>query len=114
VVNLNGPSNLIGVRPAAKLQLAKTILLAVDCDFFRRESLQDGVYGLGVNLLRPGSENQARYIGTQPSVGIYWQVDRHFSLSGAYTHFSVGPFLTESATPGRDVNYAAVWATYKF
>jgi len=113
VVNLNGPSNLIGVRPAAKLQLAKTILLAVDCDFFRRESLQDGVYGLGVNLLRPGSENQARYIGTQPSVGIYWQVNRHFSVSAAYTHFFVGPFPTESATPGRDV-YAAVWATYEF
>lgn len=114
VVNLNGPSNLIGARPAAKLQLAKNVLLAVDYDFFRRESLQDGVYGLGANLLRSGRENQARYIGSQPSVGIYWQADRHFSLSAVYAHFSVGPFLTESATPGRNVNYAAIWATYKF
>jgi hypothetical protein len=114
VINLNGPSNLIGVRPAAKFQLAKTVLLDVDYDFAWRESLQDGVYGLGVNLLRSGVENQARYIGSQPSMGVYWQANRHFSLSGAYTHFFVGPFLTESATPGRDVNYAAVWATYKF
>jgi hypothetical protein len=114
VVNLNGPSNLIGVRPAAKFQLEKSILLSIDYDFFRRESLQDGVYGLGVNLLRSGIENQARVIGSQPSVGVNWQVDRHFSLSAAYTHFFVGPFLTESATPGRDVNYAAIWATYKF
>jgi hypothetical protein len=114
VVNLNGPSNLIGVRPAAKFQLSKSVLLAVDYDFAWRESLQDGVYGLGVNLLRSGLENQARYIGSQPSTGIYWQVNRHFSLSAAYTHFFAGPFLTESASPGRDVDYAATWATYKF
>jgi hypothetical protein len=114
VINLNGPSNLMGVRPAAKFQLSKNVLLAVDYDFFWRESLQDGVYGLAVNLLRSAFENQARHIGSQPSVGIYWQADRHFSLSAAYTHFSTGPFLTESATPGRNVNYAAIWATYKF
>jgi hypothetical protein len=114
VVNLNGPSNLIGVRPAAKFQLSKSVLLVVDYDFFWRQSLQDGVYGLGVNLLRSGLENQARHIGSQPSMGVYWQANRHFSVSAAYTHFFVGPFLTESATPGRDVNYAAVWATYKF
>jgi len=114
VVNLNGPSNLIGLRPIAKLQLAKNVRLVVDYGFFWRESLQDGMYGLGVNLLRSGLENQARYIGSQPSVGIYWQLNRHFSLSAAYDHFSVGPFLTESATPGRNVNYAAIWATYEF
>jgi Alginate export len=114
VVNLNGPSNLIGVRPAAKLQVAKTVLLAVDYDFAWRKSLQDGVYGLGVNLLRSGLENQSRFIGSQPSIGIYWQVDRHVSLSAAYTHFFAGPFLTESASPGRDVNYAVIEASYKF
>lgn len=72
------------------------------------------MYGLGVNLLRSGLDNQSRHIGSQPSVGIYWQLNRHFSLSAAYTHFSVGPFLIESVTPGRNVNYAAIWATYEF
>jgi hypothetical protein len=114
VINLNGPSNLVGVRPAARFQLAKSVFLAVDFDFFWRESLRDGVYGLGVNLLRSGLENQARYIGNQPSTGVSWQANRHFNLSAAYAHFFVGPFLTESATPGRDVDYAAIWASYKF
>jgi hypothetical protein len=114
VVNLNGPSNLVGVRPAAKFQLSKIVHVSVDYDVFWRESLQDGVYGKGVNLLRSGLENQARFIGSQSSIGIYWQFDRHFSLSAAYAHFFAGPFLTESTSPGRDVNYAAIWANYKF
>jgi hypothetical protein len=81
---------------------------------FWRKSVQDGVYGLGVNLLRSGLANQDRYIGSQPSLGVYWQADRHFSLSAACTPFIVGPFLTHSAPPGRDVSYAAIWAGYKF
>jgi hypothetical protein len=71
------------------------------------------VYGLGVNLLRSGLQAQPRYIGSQPSMGIYWQANRHFSMSAACTHFFAGLFLTESPSPGRDVNYAAIWASYK-
>jgi len=114
VVNLNGPSNLIRLGPSVRLHLADNLLLVGDYDVFWRKSLQDGVYGLGVNLLRSGLVNQNRYIGSQPSLGVYWQADRHFSLSAAYTPFIVGSFLTHSAPPGRDVSYAAIWAGYKF
>lgn len=114
VVNLNGPSNMRQVGASMKFHLAKTVLLAGDYDWFWRQSLQDGVYGLGANLLRSGLANEDRYIGSQPSAGIYWQASRHFSLSAAYTHFFVGPFFTQGASPGHDVDNAAMWASYKF
>lgn len=113
-VNLNGPSNLMRIGLGIKLHLTDTVLLAADYDPFWRTSLQDGVYGLGVNLLRSGAVNQNRYIGSQASTGIYWQADRHLSISAAYTHFFVGPFFTQGASPGRNVDNAAIWTTYKF
>lgn len=85
-----------------------------NADPFWRTSLQDGVYGLGVNLLRSGLVNQNRYIGSQASTGIHWQANRHLTISAAYTHFFVEPFLSQGPSPGRDVDNAAIWATYKF
>lgn len=113
-VNLNGPSNMLRIGPSATVHLRKDLSLVVDDDFFWRESLEDGVYGLGVNLLRSGLDNKNRYVGNQPSAGVYWQPSRHIGFGAAYTHFSVGPFLIHSASPGKDVDYAAVWASYKF
>jgi hypothetical protein len=113
-VNLNGPSNMLRLGPSLTLHLTSSFVVAMDWDSFWRESLRDGVYGLGVNLLFTGSETQTRYIGSQPSVGAYWQITRHFSVSAAYTHFAAGSFLRHRPSPGRDVDYAAIWTGFKF
>jgi len=113
-INLNGPSNIIQVDPYVELQITKSVRVIVDNDFFWRTSLRDGVYGLAVNLLVPGQGNPERYVGTQSSVGAYWQINRHLSLSAAYNHFFAGPFLTNAAPPRRSVDYAVAWVTYKF
>ncbi|HEY4381441.1 MAG TPA: alginate export family protein [Acidobacteriaceae bacterium] len=111
---LNGPSNLIAIGPHVSLQLTKSLTLQMDDHTFLRTSLEDGVYGLGINLLIAGRGNSGRYIGNQPTMGVYWNASRHFSVSGAYGRFLVGPFLANASPPGKDVNYAGVWTTYKF
>ena len=108
------PACSLRFGPSATFHLRKPLSLVFDPDFFWRESLDDRIYGLDVNLLRSGLDNRNRYIGSQPSAGVYWQASRHIGLAEAYTHFSVGPFLTHSASPGKDVDYAAIWASYKF
>lgn len=100
-VNFNGPSNMLRIGPSVTFHLRRTLSLILDDDFFWRKSLEDGVSGLGVNLLWSGLDNRNRYLGTQPSAGMYWQANRHIGLAGAYTHFSVGPFLTQRASPER-------------
>src|SRR6202140_2019737 len=111
---LNGPTNLIEVGPHISLQLIKSLTVVMDDHTFWRTSLQDGVYGLGINLLIAGRENSERYIGNQPTVGVYWNATRHLSVSTAYGHFLVGPFLAQASPPGKNANYAGVWTTYKF
>jgi hypothetical protein len=76
-------------------------------------SLQDGIYGNAVNLLRSGQQSRARLIGSQASVHAEWQVERLTTLTAVYSHFLAGSFLHETG-PGRDVDYASVWITYKF
>lgn len=113
-INLNGPTNLIQFGPRVWLQVTKSVRVIVDNDIFWRTSLRDGVYGLATNLLVSGQGNLERYVGTQPSVGVYWQINRHLSVSAAYNHFFVGPFLVKATPPRQSVDYAAAWVTYKF
>lgn len=113
-ISLLGPSNLTSVGPKITLQLTKALSFVVDDNLFWRTSLQDGVYGLGVRVLVSGQSNSRRFVGSQPSVGIYLRAGRHLSVSAAYAHFSVGSFLREASPPGRNVDYAALWTTYKF
>jgi Alginate export len=113
-INLNGPSNLIQIAPQIQLQLTKSVRVVADSNIFWRTSLRDGIYDLATNLLVSGKGNPERYVGSQPSVGVYWQINRHFSVSAAYDHFFVGPFLDKATPPRRSVDYAAAWVTYKF
>ena len=113
-MNLDGPSNLLRIGPSVNFHVRKRVSLVLDYDFFWRENLEDGIYGLGVNLLRSGLDNHNRCVGSQPSAGFRWQASCHIGLAVAYTHFSAGLFLTHSPQSGKDVDYAAIWARYKF
>jgi hypothetical protein len=113
-ISLNGPSNMLRLGVSLQGHLSESVQFGIDYDWFWRNSLYDGVYGLAVNLLRTGMENRSRYIGSQPSASIVWHATRHVDLSLAYAYFAVGPFLTESATPGRDVQYTSVSIKFKF
>lgn len=114
VINLNGDSNVIWLGPQLRLHITKSVRIIVDNNTFWRISLRDGIYGLATNLLVAGKDNDKRYVGSQPSVGVYWQFNRHLLLSAAYDHFFAGPFLVRASLPRRSVDYAAAWLTYKF
>jgi hypothetical protein len=60
----------------------------------------------------PGGDG-ARFVGNQPSIGAEWDVGRHTALSASYAHFFAGDFIKQSG-PGKDVDFVAVWLTYKF
>jgi hypothetical protein len=104
----------MAIGPKIVLQFTKSLSVVADNNIFWRTSLQDGIYGPGVNLLVSGQGNSERYVGSQPSVGAYWRASRHISVSAAYVHFYVGSFLMNASPQGKDVNYSAVWTTYKF
>ncbi|HEY9226619.1 MAG TPA: alginate export family protein [Gemmatimonadaceae bacterium] len=114
VVSLNGPSNLMQLQSRIWLQLTKSVSVHLENHNFWRTSLDDGVYGLATNPLVSGIGNRNRYVGSQPSVGVYWQVDRHLAVFAVYDHFFAGAFLAAALPPRRSVDYTAARVVYKF
>lgn len=111
--DLLGPYNLMDLHPSVELNLTERISVTSDFDFFWRQSTSDGIYGIPGNLVRSGRTSGSRYIGSHANLQLEWQLDRHISLTTIYLHFFPGPFLKETQ-PGENVDFVALWVTYKF
>src|SRR5262249_33941085 len=111
-IALIGPANLLDVHPMLDLHLAKDWTLSMDWDVFWRYSTHDGIYDNGGNVLRD-ADGSARFIGSQPSVQLHWDMDRHMTFDVVYSHFFAGDFIKDSG-PGADVDFVAAWLVYRF
>jgi len=110
---LIGPANHIDLHPSVAFRLIDDLTLTLENDTFWRESPGDGLYGPAVNLLRSGATSRARYVGTQPSIMVEYQPNRHLFFAANYSHFFSGRFIKESGS-GEDVDYITAWVTFKF
>lgn len=112
-IALIGPANHMDLHPSVAMKIAKDWLITAESVFFWRQSLNDGIYGPAVNLLRGPGSSRSRFVGSQPSVQAEWDISRHFSWTGNYTHFFSGAFLKDTK-PANDVNYFTTWVSYRF
>jgi hypothetical protein len=110
---LIGPANSIDVTPGVRVSPSRRLTVTIDHAWYLRQSVRDGLYGIGVNLVRPGRYSRARNVGRQFTALVDVRVDDHFTFSVTSTAFFAGRFLHETP-PGRDVAYVAVSSTYRF
>ena len=110
---LIGLANLIDLHPSVELRPTKRVTVSGDWDIFWRESVKDGVYGNGMNLLRSGRTSRARYIGSQPGLWMEWRLNPHITFTASYGYFFAGPFLRQTG-PGRNMNYVKTEVAYRF
>ena len=108
-----GPINFIDVHPRAEATLPHSVTVSVDWIFQWRESLQDGVYSVPGFLIIPAGKSSARFVGHRPGAEVRWQANRHLWFQADYGIFYAGKFVRESPS-GRNLNYWALWAGYKF
>ena len=100
------------MHPLLDFALSRNLIRNLNWDRFWRESTR-GTYGPAVNLIQSGKTSNARYIGNPAEAMLEWRLDRHFTFTADYAHFFAGDFLKQT-TPGKDVDYFSVWATYRF
>jgi hypothetical protein len=110
--SLIGPANLIDIHPTLDLHVTEDVKVTADWDIFWRYSDHDGIYDNGGNVIR-GPDGTAKFIGHQASIGVEWQIERHMTFNACYSHSFAGEYIKESG-PGSDVDFIAVWATYRF
>jgi len=112
-IALIGPANHVDLQPSIDLRLTKRWTLSPEAGFFWRQSIHDGIYGPAINLLRSAGSSKSRIIGSQLAAQAEWEIDRHFSWTGNYTHFFAGHFLRDTG-PSEDVNFFTTWLYYRF
>ena len=108
-----GPLNFFDVHPRVITNWPHNVNVMTDILFYWRQNLQDGVYSVPGFLIRPAGNSRARFVGYRPGTEIRWQIDHHAYLQLDYGVFFAGPFLRQTM-PGRNLNYLALWAGYKF
>ena len=77
-----------------------------------RESLHDRVYSVPISDYSRRKERRS-FRRDRPGMEVHWQANRHLWFRADYGIFSAGKFAKESQ-PGRNLNYRALWAGYKF
>jgi hypothetical protein len=108
-----GPVNLLDVHPIVQLNLSEAVSLELGWAFFWRYSTGDGVYSNALNLIQAAGGSDRRYVGSELSVVLDWRLNRYVSLRTSYAHLFAGSFLKDTG-PGKDVDFVAVLATYRF
>jgi hypothetical protein len=108
-----GPINFIDVHPHIETTFPRGVTASFDWIFQWRETVEDGVYSVPGFLIRAADGSTARYVGNRPGTQIRWQATHHLWFQGDYGVFFAGSFLKQTQ-PGRNLNYWALWAGYKF
>src|ERR1700747_382423 len=108
-----GPINFIDVHPRVEAALPHDVSVSFDWIVQWRENVNDGVYAVPGFLIRAADGSRARFVGHRPGGEIRWQANRHLWFQADYGIFYAGRFLKETQ-PGRNLNYLALWAGYKF
>jgi hypothetical protein len=108
-----GPINFIDVHPRVETSLPHGVTVSFDWIIQWRENVNDGVYAVPGFLIRAADGSRARFVGHRPGGEIRWQANRHLWFQADYGIFYAGRFLKETQ-PGRNLNYWALWAGYKF
>jgi hypothetical protein len=112
-IGLLGPSNIIDINPVIRLKLHKRVTFTGEWGLFWREDVNDGLYGILVNVIKTGSRSRARYIANQPDFQLSWLMSRHLTMVAILTEFRTGRFIKETP-PDRNIGYATVYFTYRF
>ena len=109
---LLSPQNFIDLFPSLRIKPDPRLTAELGLDVHWRENLGDGIYRPGGSVIFRGNKDFGRYVGTELVLGAAWQINRHLSFSGAYSHFFAGEFIHESH--GEDADFGALWLTFRF
>ena len=80
--------------------------------FWRLEHEQRDLQPSG-RLLRSGRGGDARYVSTEFSLNVTWQIDPTMSLTGIYAHSFPGAFVKQTG-PAKDIDFLEITVTVQF
>ncbi|HSZ58707.1 MAG TPA: alginate export family protein [Tepidisphaeraceae bacterium] len=110
---LFGRENIIDLHPELTFNLPHDLTLDIAQHFFWRQNTHDAVYNLNGGVVRASDGSDARTIGSEFDISLYWQIQRHVSAYIGYAHFFTGSFIQQTG-PHSDEDFAYVSFTFTF
>lgn len=77
-----------------------------------RETTNDAVYTAIATPIAGTAGRPGRYSGSQFSVDLFWQMDRHIAINAGVVHVDVAKIL--SNVGGHNTSFTYISADYKF
>lgn len=109
---LLGPSNVMDLQPTLTLRPSPALTVTLGYDFLWRTTTADAIYtGTGTPIAGTAGQPD-RYTGSQLSVDVTWQVDRHFQIGLGYVHLVAGNALRQAG--GQNVDFVYFSGAYRF
>ena len=105
-----GAQNLTVVQPMLTLQPHKRLTLELTAAGLWRTSNVDGVYGLGGQVLRSGTESNRHFFGKRATLTARYAANP-FTTLGFYLNVTK---VAEDLPPSQDLRYAAAYLTFRF
>lgn len=99
-----GPANLGLVRPLVALQVGPGVTLTASSTIYFRERHGDGIYDLGLGVLRPDGGSRASLVGTQADLAARWAVNRNLSFAASSSILWPGRFVNDTG-PAKTVYF---------
>jgi Alginate export len=106
------PANLFNVYPYLNLEVTEDVEFGICWNFLWRYSAQDAFY---INPFQPlpGTEqSKKRYLGSELTLDMSWQVNRNLHLNTAYVHLFTSGVLNSVGV--NDVDFFMLTGSYRF
>ena len=100
------PANLINVYPSLALELKEGLLVSVGWDVLWRESTRDAFYLNPLSPLPSSEASRNSFIGSEATVDLRWQFNRHVQISASYVRFFAGDTIEDAG--GKDVDFVGL------
>jgi hypothetical protein len=99
-------------KPFGVMPHSRTV--SVDWIFQWRENLRDGVYSVPGFLIIPAGKSNARFVGHRPGAQSAVASESAPVVRKPTTEFFYAGRFVKESQPGRNLNFWALWASYKF
>jgi len=104
-----GRQNIVDASAGLELKPTKKLFVKLDGHYFWRASNRDAVYNAGGAVARAGGLGTSHNIGGEIDLRLRYQIDRHQTIIGGYSHFFPGSFIKQSGAH-EDIDFSyLIW-----
>ena len=74
-----------------------------------RYTTDDAIYSPGGRIVIPPGGSSS-YVATTAEFSVQWQIDRHLTWSGSYTHYCTSDAV--AGMGGKDIDFFGTWISF--